>query len=282
MAYSDFLRNISSKFEALFEEISAEYNFDYGPEFEIAFCKVLRVLLPWKYGICRGFVVTNEGVATGDDIIIYDQERFATLWLLEDKIYAQKQKIPVEAVYAYIEAKHTLCLEGDRGQSLLKAFSQVESVKSLTRGKVPLNQITPHITMSDFNFKRPDYWPNYFNPIYGAIISRHVRIKENEKACGVDEFLPTLKEYCLRASKLENPPDMIVAGANALVLPAVNRQIKSPFFIKDHSYLEAFKSDEQAFGVGLTSMMYALDSIVLGTIHWPTILATGLNLILKT
>jgi hypothetical protein len=32
-----------------------------------------------RFGICRGYVVTADGEETGDDIIIFNQERFGTL-----------------------------------------------------------------------------------------------------------------------------------------------------------------------------------------------------------
>jgi len=80
MAYGDYLKTISTKFENLIAEISTGYNFDYGEEFEIALCKVFRVLLPSKFGICRGFVVTADGKQAGDDIIIFDHDsRIKTL-----------------------------------------------------------------------------------------------------------------------------------------------------------------------------------------------------------
>ena len=77
MAYGDYLKTISTKFENLIAEISTGYNFDYGEEFEIALCKVFRVLLPSKFGICRGFVVTAdgkqaEGKHTLVEVVAYD------------------------------------------------------------------------------------------------------------------------------------------------------------------------------------------------------------------
>ena len=42
----------------------------------------------------------------GDYIITYDQELYPTLRFLDsDNQFAQKEQIPVEVVYAYIEAK---------------------------------------------------------------------------------------------------------------------------------------------------------------------------------
>ena len=116
-AYSDYLATISKKFCSLFDEIRTDYNFDYGDEFEIAICKALRVILPNKYGICRGSVFTLDNKTIGDDIIIFDQWAYPVLRLLEDNDYAQKQHIPIEAVITYIEAKNTVVLEDGHGNS---------------------------------------------------------------------------------------------------------------------------------------------------------------------
>lgn len=281
MAYLDFLKNIDDKFQALFNEISAEYNFDNGPEFEIALCKALRIILPNKYGICRGFVVSKGGKTAGDDIIIYDQERFPTLRLLQDSTFAQKQKIPIEAVYAYIEAKHTLCLEGNGGQSLSKSTSQIKAVKEIHREQVPLTQITPQVSILSYNANRPSFWPQYRNPLYTAIISRQVRIKESSQISKCDDFFQQFNLSCHLLSKSDYTPDLIIAGSDVIAIPSVNTQVESPFFMPGISNLSAIKSPDQSFGSGLISMMYAFDHITLGNIHWPTILADGLNLGLK-
>ena len=47
-----------------------------------------------------------------DDIIIYERNRFPLLRLINESDFCRKQQVPVESVYAYIEAKHSLTLEG--------------------------------------------------------------------------------------------------------------------------------------------------------------------------
>src|SRR5580692_9222880 len=102
-SYDGFVKNLAARFDEALNEIAAVYNFDFGNEFEVAICKVLRRAIPHRYGICRGFVVNAEGQAAGDDIIIYDRIRFPTLRALGQEDYSLKEKIPIEAVYAYIE-----------------------------------------------------------------------------------------------------------------------------------------------------------------------------------
>jgi len=281
MVYDDFLKNINEKFQALFAEISVEYNFDNGPEFEIALCKAFRIILPTKFGICRGFVVSKQGKIAGDDIIIYDQERYPTLRLLEDNTFAQKQKIPIEAVYAYIEAKHTLYLEGDGGQSLQKSLNQIIAVKSIAREKVPMTQITPQTSILSYQANKPPYWPNYRNPLYSAIISRYVRVKTTDKSSDVETIYNNMSVRSLQISSETNIPDLIIASSDIVAIPSVGTQIESPFFMEGQSLLFTFKAFGEAFGIGLTNMMYAFDHITLGGIHWPTVLAEALKLDLR-
>src|SRR6266851_5063767 len=125
LLYDGYLQNLNKRFEEALSEIEAHHNFEYGDEFEIALCKVFRRALPQMYGICRGYVVDADGMVAGDDIIIYDRARFPTLRALGDEDYARLEKIPIEAVYAYIEAKHTLELEGESRSSLTKAVDQL-------------------------------------------------------------------------------------------------------------------------------------------------------------
>jgi len=280
MTYSDFLEEINIRTKALFSEISAEYNFDNGPEFEIALCKFLRVILPTRYGICRGFVVSNDGTTAGDDIIIFDQERFPTLRLLQTIDFGQKQKIPIEAVYAYIEAKHTLCLEGSGGQSLEKSLSQIDAVKNVKRAEVPMTQITPQVAILSYQANRPPYWPDYRNPLYTAIISRNVRIKQNDPITDAATFLPILQSKCVEITQNQNGPDLIISGSDVISIPAVGTQVESPFFMPGVSNFAAVLTNERAFSAGLTNMLYAFDHITLGTIHWPAVIAYGLNLTL--
>ena len=76
LMYDDYLRKVAARFENRFADIEAEWGFDYGVEFEITLCRLLRQVLPQRYGICRGFVVTRDGQKKGDDIIIFDRNEW--------------------------------------------------------------------------------------------------------------------------------------------------------------------------------------------------------------
>jgi len=171
--YDDYLRRVAERFDNRFRDIGAEFNFELGVEFEITLCRVLRQVLPQRFGICRGFVVTRDGTKAGDDIIIYDRDAFPTLRIVDQDGFERKESIPVEAVYAYIEAKHTLCIEGDGDQSLAKACQQVRAVKSLPREPVPWISQDPYVAYPNATAAPPTYWPESRNQLYGGIVARY-------------------------------------------------------------------------------------------------------------
>lgn len=170
LMYNEYLRKVAERFASRFADIAAEFSFELGVEFEITLCRVLRQVLPQRYGICRGFVVTRDGETHDDDIIIYDRDGFSTLRMVEQEGFERRESIPLEAVYAYIEAKHTLHLQGDDHQSITKACQQVAAVKSLQRRPVPWSYLDPYLTHQHANVSTPPYWP----PTRNQLILRNV------------------------------------------------------------------------------------------------------------
>lgn len=275
LLYNNYVRDVSERFDQALARIKTEHNFEYGSEFEIAICKTLRAVLPQKYGICRGYVVSAVGETAGDDIIIYDRMRFPTLRALETDDFASKEQVPIEAVYAYIEAKHSICIEGIGGTSLQKALTQVGQVKILCdrRQSVPLLEC-------DLNEKMDGPLlgvPKIRNPAYGIIISRHVRLKDG------GPIMDDPKEI-LRYLKAANvmsllPPDFCVFGNSNLFIPVMPDQsdkggtaMPLPFFQSDLSRMNATIVDGVGFGAGLSLLLWALDWIHLGEMPWPDIL----------
>ena len=76
--------------------------------------------------------------------------------------------------------------------------------------------------------------------------------------------------------------DLIVAGRDVCFLPNITKNetdlYRSPFYIKDSSALRSFKLEGNAFSVGMCSLLYALDSICLGVMPWPEIIADALDI----
>jgi len=288
--YKDFVGTISKEFEAALDEIKAIHNFDFGPEFEVAICKTLRRVLPQKFGVCRGFVVNARGDAQGDDIVIFDRMRFPTIRGIDYADYSRKEQVPIEAVYASIEAKHTLNIEGDDGSSLAKAVRQVSWAKLLCvqRRDVPHANVGHNITIVENNItigenvaaESPPGWPSLRNPIYGAIFARQVRSKPGGQLL---EDAASIEKALLDASiRCEIPPDLIVAGRNTLLIPALPTErngeshTPSPFFLHGQSHMNPVTVDGIAFGAGLAFLLWALDWIELGDMPWPQILRNAM------
>lgn len=281
MAYTKLIDNISTSIEKQLEEISSRYNFDLGDEFEIAICELLSKILPAKYGICRGFIVTEKDEFAGDDIIIYAKDRFPTLRLLGENKFEKKQDIPVEAVYAYLEAKHTLFLDDtNSGQSIYKAYEQIHNVKNLQRDKRDFLSIDPYINLGNGFKANRNNWPNYTNPIYGCVISRFVKNKPNSKIITSDKISDSLKKSELPENILS--PDLVILGQNDMLLPCIRKDEKeviyeSPFFIENVSELIHKTTKTSSLAVGISMLLYALDTIKLGKMPYKKIISQQLK-----
>jgi hypothetical protein len=241
------------------------HNFEHGDEFEVAVCEILRPILPMRYGICRGYAVNADGVTAGDDIIIYDRMRFPTLRGLEEENYARLEQVPIEAVYAYIEAKHTLQLEGTGDSSLQHAMTQVSSVKTLCsqRQQVPGGR------------DAREGWPRIRNPIYGAILARQARRTRRSR---VLQDPQAIRNHLVNAGNLPpHPPDLVVAGRSNLLIPVIRNPqtqqdaMPSPFLIAG-SLLIPQVVQQVGYGSGIFLLLWALDWLQLGEMPWPLIL----------
>lgn len=279
MAYTKLIENISIAIEGQFMEISTRYNFDLGVEFEIGICELLSQILPEKYGVCRGFIVTGNDNFAGDDIIIYDKSRFPTLRLLTKDKFDKKQEIPIEAVYAYLEAKYTLhLLDTNSGQSLYKAISQVSNVKKLPRDKRSLLSIDPYTSLEkEFKAERIN-WPNYTNPIYGGIISRFVRDNSTSDQLSSENIPASLEKTKVPLDTLS--PDLIILGQNDLMFAGISTEkeitYNSPFFIEGLSTLIHKTTNNSSLAVGIIMLLYALDTIKLNTMPYKRIIGAQL------
>jgi hypothetical protein len=273
MLYDNYIKKLTDKIARKFDYISTEYNFDLGHEFENALCKILRDFLPNKYGVCRGFVVGSDGTKAGDDIIIYDRDRFPTLRLLEQDSFEIKEQIPIEAVYAYIEAKHSLTSD-----SFKKSISQIIKVKELcsTRAKQKLYQIDPYLG-TDLHPKDPIlHLPEFRNPIFTMVFSRFGLANNNTNSIEIDGFLNSQLED-LTKEKFEFFPELIIAGNQNFMCTAFEKNGKTKptlFHLSDNPNCgyQIIKSENLAFGIGFAHLMAAIDWIRLGRMPWEDII----------
>jgi hypothetical protein len=281
--YSNFLAHISNEATKAFDAILANHNFDNGTEFEVALCKLLQLILPKKYSICRGYVVTADDQKAGDDVIIYNSDNFPKVRIIDDD-FAIKQYIPIESVYAYIEAKHTLWIDG-KNENLTKALQQVSDVKKLTREKRTLDTFPGGIRLSEGNnvsikITAAKNWPEYRNPMFGCIISRYLK---SSKQDNIDDkyFLECIKSI---HHDMQYATDLVIGGENWIGLPTIgdekNQTIDSPFHLPEQSQRVWFNK-KNSFGVGICNIIRALNYIELTEINYSRLMAHELDVPLK-
>lgn len=293
--YGKWVKTLSERLEANLSTVDVEHSFEYGSEFEVVICNTLRSVLPDKYGVCRGYVIDAKGSKAGDDIIIFDRHRFPTVALRDRDDLSRKESVPIEAVYCYVEAKHTINLEGDDPQSLSKACQQIANVKRLcsTREAVPYNQIQPHLNIGilddifQLQVNPPPDFPTILNPVFSVLFARYVRQKKGRKELlsSPDEILSVMGNIKIES---DQHPDLLVLGNNIVITPIIvneknyTAKLRSPFFLEGRSLYYPAKVDGTGFGIGLLSMMYALDWIRLGVMPWNEILVDALGLPYRT
>ncbi|MDP2316533.1 MAG: hypothetical protein Q8P41_26810 [Pseudomonadota bacterium] len=278
MLYDGWATKIAARFQRRFDEIEVNHNFDFGSEFEIAVCEVLRTILPQRASVCRGYVVGQDGSKAGDDIVIFDSAKFPTLRSLGRSL-ALREEVPAEAVLAYIEAKHTLNVDGTGPQSLAKAIRQVGGVKAIHREQTWAGYknfpLPPRSTSST-----PSYWPDSRNPWYTAIWARHVSVPSKRK-------LPVHESLLVRATGLEpgheRCPD-VIAGESSILFPVFRQrdQAGAPggptacSFRTAPTELAAFPATAP-LGLAALHLLWAIESIDLGAIPWDRMLTEQLD-----
>lgn len=267
MLYKNYVKLLHNRFIAELQSIQSDYNFDLGDEFEIVICKILRAFLPSKYGVCRGSAVSASGEKAGDDIIIYDQELFPTLWIRDKYEFSRKDNIPCEAVYAYIEAKH-----GYTESALIKSIEQVRRFKALcsTRERRGQYQFDPYV--DDHRSRPMRGLPLFRNPVLGMVLVNEVRVDTEETKNNIQKALNTISEDI-------NYPDAIIVGkSNGAFVGYEERGVSIPTIFalpgtneRHFGYQNIIKEDLM-FGIFMTHLMAALDYIRLGKMPWVEIL----------
>ncbi|MEZ8402547.1 MULTISPECIES: DUF6602 domain-containing protein [Vibrio] len=254
-SYNGYIQRLSKKVVARLNDIEAIYNFDLGDEFEIAMCHLLSDFLPEKFGVCRGFVISESGELAGDDLIIFDKMSFPVLRPMHGNNFSIKQQIPIEAVYSYIECKNSI------NDELVfdKALSQVRAVKNLILQRAVKNNPDFETNGPIYNNKPRD-WPRNFpkrkNQPFCAIISK-----------SSNGFFPD------KVMVDPSNPDLMILGEDRVATQTVNLGsdgIKSALFYDEDYWfslaIEEVKGD--AFGIGIVTLLHALGWIELLPIEW--------------
>lgn len=267
MLYNDYVQVLQDRFNAELTSIHTDYNFDFGDEFEIVICRVLRSFLPNKYGICRGCAVSADGEKAGDDIIIYDQELFPTLWGRNENDFSRKENIPCEAVYAYIEAKH-----GYTEESLKKAIEQVHAFKSLCSARAPRGQYQFDSYVDDHRSASVPWLPSYRNPVLGVVLVNKAQHNTEETKSNIMKELESIPVDT-------NCPDVIIVGKSNGAFVGYDERGKSvptlfalPSTDERRLGYQNIIKENLMFGIFMAHLMAALDYIRLGKMPWVDIL----------
>jgi hypothetical protein len=268
--YNDWLGALADRFQAKFDHIRTVYNFEYGDEFEVALCEVLKSILPRRASVCRGFVVAQDGTVAGDDIIIFDSARFSALRAIGEDL-SRKEQVPAEAVLAYIEAKHTLYMHGNSGQSIAKAVAHTAAVKSLVRTTLEHRHLIPGLDLGP-QVKPPPTYPNIKNPWYTAIWSRKSEWPGEERSFSprtLDDTEPRLR------------PDFIATDEGCLIplffkyetgAPAPRMEIR-PFLCDEtaHAWCDLKGG---TLGLAVVHLLSAIEWIVLSEVPWDPMMSS--------
>lgn len=276
MIYDDYVKSLNERALEAIGQIDTGTNLDLGPEFEYAVWHWLRQAIPVKYGVCRGYMVNKEGERAGDDLIVYDRSHFPVLRASGEPRFDRKEKIPVEAVYGYIEVKHVLTLDGpdeSGGQTLETAVSQVARAKALLRTRAVTRRLPLELTGPPRKgFPKREDWP------FGAIVCNGVRRKKGMAVIEDPGEIEDLLKVAIGkvSAPIEDRPNLIIAGAKCVMVPGLELPSVGegkhyqpvPFVTDECVFLVAALCDEIGFGFGLAAMLYAFEEIVLPDFHW--------------
>jgi len=240
--------------------------------------------LPSRFGVCRGFVVSSDGEREGDDIIIYDAVNFPTLRFLPKTSLAGKEQIPIEAVYAYIEAKHTLTISEKADSTFSKALQQISKVKRLilTRKKRGLLQNDPYEDPSvPYTFLKANQPINmYRNPVFCMIMAKNV-VVEGKEGAETQEVVKAIRDQLKPFVADGTEVDGILAGpdiyaSNGIVL--YNRFFPTRFVIeREVNRLEVKEFHNRSFGMAMVHLFMSIDWIKLSYIPWGDIYDDAFN-----
>jgi hypothetical protein len=211
---------------------------------------------------------------------------FPTLRAIDGAQYARKEQIPIEAIYAYIECKHTLVLDAPEDKSgLLRASQQVERFKALCaeRDKTILAQYDPYILLTSQEKAKGAPWlPQYRNPPFGMIFARQVADKNKSAVLKDTKRIHEILKAGRVIKKSATPVDVVIAGSDNVMAPGYldeDGEIQNCLFmLPEKQYgLGCFMVPDLAFGVGIVHLLAVLDWLRLHRLPWERVLSEAQN-----
>lgn len=284
--YKNILERIQNEVKTELNKIEAVHNFEFGVEYEIALCNILRKVLPESYGVSRGYVVSKDDNVAGDDIIIYNRLIFPELRFIEKDDYVNKQYIPCEAVCVYIECKNTIELEKlDEKDSIKNALDQIRKVRNLLdkREKRKWNEFDRYVIQKKDTIEKEYYLPNYRNPPYTILLSRNYSIKNKKKEnYDNNEVIESIRKI---ENKVDfNAIDFQLINENFIITRCMENNkgsIQPNIFNINGSSIGCFYN-VKAYGLLISIILHICDFINLKPINWVEIINEETNRVLKT
>jgi len=159
----------------------------------------------------------------------------------------------------------------------MHACKQASKVKTLCkrRSSLSLNDLNAYVSLP-FDFDAPEGLPKYRNPIHTSVISRRVKLK-GKILTDDEEVDPDLIPEETFADEV---PDLIVAGQSNVFVPGSERDGRfdlSPFHVEGLSSGRSVWVPGIAFGIGLCSLLFAIDWIQLRRMPWEQIIVDGIR-----
>ena len=122
-------------------------------------------------------------------------------------------------------------------------------------------------------------WPARVNPMFTAIIARHVRLTKDSNILGSAEISHAVLLF--KPPEGMNLPDLLVLGEKNLVLPMSNNGettvFDSPFHVAGQTKHVHKTTIGSALAIGIASLLYALDTIQLGSMPFKDMIITQVN-----
>ncbi|MGB3479864.1 MAG: DUF6602 domain-containing protein [bacterium] len=168
--FEDASREMKSKFDSIKKNIC--HPSTKGGTNEDIWINWLREYMPRRYEVNRGVIIDSKGYQSRqEDIVIFDHQYTPLIYQQQNTLF-----IPIEAVYAVIEAKTTLT-----AKEIKDAGEKIASIRNLYRSP------TQHI-----KYARGQYPPKKHGHIYGYVVASIMEWKKTPWKY-VAKYLPNNK-----------------------------------------------------------------------------------------
>lgn len=263
MIYADLVQRLGQRLSQLTNKFASHSD---AAEFTQGMVKLLKKILPSQYGVTLGQAQAEDGALSESAILIFDAEQWPLLKILDNS----NPIIPLNSVYAYLEAHPTVYLEGSNNPGDMDTIlKRIRQFKHLPRDKTPI------INSSQQNLK--GLICN--NPLYAMIIADNIQLNANKAALTSQQIQPIFNIFCSQLATTGGNalPDIMAVSQDLIALPTNNEKIQSPFLLPAQSQLKPYLTQQKSLALALTTLLQALSLIKLTATPWEQIISSGLS-----